>query len=120
MEGASRNAMNTPQAGLFISEKLVQILTYFFHGFHLNRLQICLFFLHFFLNLLSHIPTFKKQIYVIYSHDKEVLKICILQGVGGSCAEHLTVESYTIIIPLQSYLLSYLLLVFHHPLTLSL
>ena len=34
-----------------------------------------------------------------------------------SCAEHLTVESYTIIISLQSYLL---LLVFHHPLTLSL
>ena len=31
--------------------------------------------------------------------------------------EHLTVESYTIIISLQSYLL---LLVFHHPLTLSL
>jgi len=30
---------------------------------------------------------------------------------------HLTVESYTIIISLQSYLL---LLVFHHPLTLSL
>jgi len=26
-------------------------------------------------------------------------------GVGGSCAEHLTVESYTIIISLQSYLL---------------
>ena len=41
-------------------------------------------------------------------------------SVGGSCAEHLTVESYTIIISLQSYLLSYLLLVFHHPLTLSL
>ena len=38
-------------------------------------------------------------------------------GVGGSCAEHLTVESYTIIISLQSYLL---LLVFDHPLTLSL
>ena len=37
------------------------------------------------------------------------------------CAEHLTVESYTIIISLQSYLLSYLLLlVFQHPLTLSL
>ena len=35
--------------------------------------------------------------------------------VGGSRAEHLTVESYTIIISLQSYLLSYLLLlVFHH------
>ena len=34
---------------------------------------------------------------------------------------HLTVESYTIIISLQSYLLSYfLLLVFHHPLILSL
>ena len=44
-----------------------------------------------------------------------------VRGVGGSCAEHLTVESYTIIISLQSYLLSYLLLlVFHHPLTLSL
>ena len=40
-----------------------------------------------------------------------------VRGVGGSCAEHLTVESYTIIISLQSYLL---LLVFHHPLTLSL
>jgi len=37
------------------------------------------------------------------------------------CAEHSTVESYTIIISLQSYLLSYLLLlVFHHPLSLSL
>jgi len=44
-----------------------------------------------------------------------------VRGVGGSCAEHFTVESYTIIISLQSYLLSYLLLlVFHHPLTLSL
>ena len=44
-----------------------------------------------------------------------------VRGVGGSCAEHLTVESYTIIVSLQSYLLSYLLLlVFHHPLTLSL
>ena len=44
-----------------------------------------------------------------------------VRGVGGSCAEHLTLESYTIIISLQSYLLSYLLLlVFHHPLTLSL
>ena len=44
-----------------------------------------------------------------------------VRGVGGSCAEHLTVESYTIIISLESYLLSYLLLlVFHHPLTLSL
>ena len=44
-----------------------------------------------------------------------------VRGVGGSCAEHLTVESYTIITSLQSYLLSYLLLlVFHHPLTLSL
>ena len=40
-----------------------------------------------------------------------------VRGVGGSCAEHLTVESYTIIISLQSYLL---LLVFHHPLTLTL
>jgi len=27
-----------------------------------------------------------------------------VRGVGGSCAEHLTVESYTIIISLQSYL----------------
>ena len=44
-----------------------------------------------------------------------------VRGVGGSCTEHLTVESYTIIISLQSYLLSHLLLlVFHHPLTLSL
>ena len=33
-----------------------------------------------------------------------------VRGVGGSCAEHLTVESYTIIISLQSHLLSYLLL----------
>jgi len=40
-----------------------------------------------------------------------------VRGVGGSCAEHLTVESYTITISLQSYLL---LLVFHQPLTLSL
>ena len=39
------------------------------------------------------------------------------RGVNSSCAEHLTVESYTIIISLQSYLL---LLVFHHPRTLSL
>ena len=31
-----------------------------------------------------------------------------VRGVSGSCAEHLTVESYTIIISLQSYLLSYL------------
>jgi len=47
--------------------------------------------------------------------------LLIYSAVGGSCAEHLTVESYTIIISLQSYLLSYLLLlVFHHPLTLSL
>ena len=30
-----------------------------------------------------------------------------VRGVGGSRAEHLTVESYTIIISLQSYLLSY-------------
>ena len=40
-----------------------------------------------------------------------------VRGVDGSCAEHLTVESYTIIISLQSHLL---LLVFHHPFTLSL
>ena len=37
-----------------------------------------------------------------------------VRGVGGSCAEHLTVESYTIIISLQSY---FSLLVFHHPLS---
>ena len=49
-----------------------------------------------------------------------------LTGTGGASicmcrpAGHLTVESYTIIMSLQSYLLSYLLLVFHHPLTLSL
>ena len=36
-----------------------------------------------------------------------------VRGVGGSFAEHLTVESYTITVIL-------LLLVFHHPLTLSL
>ena len=42
------------------------------------------------------------------------------RGVGGSRAEHLTVESYTIIISLQSYLSYLLLLVFHHPLTLGL
>jgi len=36
--------------------------------------------------------------------------------VDGSYAEHLTVESYTVVICQQSYLL---LLVFHHPLTLS-
>jgi len=43
-----------------------------------------------------------------------------VSDVGGSRAEHLTVEFYTIIISLQSYLLSHLLLsVFHHPLTLS-
>jgi len=40
-----------------------------------------------------------------------------VRGVGDSYAEHLTVESYTVIISLQSYSL---LLVFHHPLTLSL
>ena len=38
-----------------------------------------------------------------------------VRGVDGSCAEHLTAESYTVIICQQSYLL---LLVFHHPLTL--
>ena len=32
-------------------------------------------------------------------------------GVAGSCSEHLTVESYTVVIYQQSYLL---LLVFHH------
>ena len=31
-----------------------------------------------------------------------------VRGVDGSCAKHLTVESYTIIISLQSYLLSHL------------
>ena len=43
----------------------------------------------------------------------EVFLLCSyrVRGVGGSCAEHLTVESYTIIISLRSYLL---LLVFHH------
>ena len=39
-----------------------------------------------------------------------------VRGDGGSFAEHLTVESYTIIISLVILLL----LVFHHPLTLSL
>ena len=39
-----------------------------------------------------------------------------VRGVDGSCAEHLTVESYTVIICQQSYLL---LSVFHQPLTLS-
>jgi len=39
-----------------------------------------------------------------------------VRGADGSCAEHLTVESYTVIICQQSYLL---LLIFHHPLTLS-
>jgi len=34
-----------------------------------------------------------------------------VRGVDGSCTEHLTVESYTVIICQQSYLL---LLVFHH------
>jgi len=38
------------------------------------------------------------------------------RGVDGSYTEHLTVESYTVVICQQSYLL---LLVFHHPLTLS-
>jgi len=39
-----------------------------------------------------------------------------VRGVDGSCAEHLTVESYTVIICQQSYLL---LSVSHLPLTLS-
>jgi len=39
-----------------------------------------------------------------------------VRGVDGSFAEHLTVESYTVVICQQSYLL---LLVFNHPLTLS-
>jgi len=39
-----------------------------------------------------------------------------VRGVDISCEQHLTVESYTVIIFQQSYLL---LLVFHHPLTLS-
>ena len=34
-----------------------------------------------------------------------------VRGVGGSCAEHFTVESYTIIISLQSYLLSILIII---------
>jgi len=41
---------------------------------------------------------------------------CRVRGVDGSCAEHLTVESYTVVICQQSYLL---LSVFRHPLTLS-
>ena len=36
-----------------------------------------------------------------------------IRGVDGSCAEYLTVESYTVVICQRSYL------VFHHPLTLS-
>ena len=57
---------------------------------------------------------------IAYSYRVIVLSYRV-RGVGGSCVEHLTVESYTIIISLQSYLLSYLLLlVFHHPFTLSL
>ena len=39
-----------------------------------------------------------------------------VRGVDGSFVEHLTVESYTVVICQQSYLL---LLVFHYPLTLS-
>ena len=39
-----------------------------------------------------------------------------VRGVDGSRAEHLTVECYMAVIYQQSYLL---LLVFHHPLTLS-
>jgi len=39
-----------------------------------------------------------------------------LEGVHGSCAEYSTVESYTVVICQQSCLI---LLVFHHPLTLS-
>jgi len=39
-----------------------------------------------------------------------------VRDVGGSRAEHLTVESYTVVICQRSYLL---LLIFHHPLTLS-
>ena len=38
-------------------------------------------------------------------------------GVDGSCAEHLTVESYTVIYAANSY--TYCYLVFHRPLTLS-
>jgi len=39
-----------------------------------------------------------------------------VRGVDGSYAEHLTIESCTVVICQQSYLL---LLVFHHPLILS-
>ena len=39
-----------------------------------------------------------------------------VRGVAGSCSERLTVESYTVVIYQQSYLL---LLVFHHLFTLS-
>ena len=39
---------------------------------------------------------------------------CRVRGVDGSCAKHLTVESYTVIYAANSYLV-----VFHHPPTLS-
>jgi len=39
-----------------------------------------------------------------------------VRGVDGSRAEHITVESYTVVICQQSYIL---LLVFHHPLILA-
>jgi len=42
-----------------------------------------------------------------------------VRGVDGSCAEHLTVVSYTVFICKHSTVITYYYLVFHHPLTLS-
>ena len=58
----------------------------------------------------------KQLVFVV--HTVSFISLEVLVAVVQSI---LTVESYTIIISLQSYLLSHLLLlVFHHPLTLSL
>ena len=42
---------------------------------------------------------------------------CHVRGVDGSCAKHLTVESYMVIYAPNSYTDQLLLLVFHHPLS---
>ena len=44
---------------------------------------------------------------------------CRVRGVDGSCAKHLTVESYMVSYAHNSYTYQLLLLVFHHPLSLS-
>jgi len=66
--------------------------------------------------VLEAIPVLGSQHAGDVSHKPIGLCSYRVRGVDGICAEHLTVESYTVFICQQSYLL---LLVFHHPLTLS-